>query len=67
MSFVHGHGRDTTWVRSHHRAPHRPEDAQLELADREWADPDHAAADVVLPARPAAPDDLLSEVTRSGR
>jgi len=31
MSFVHGHARDITWVKSHRRAPNRPEQGQLPL------------------------------------
>jgi hypothetical protein len=53
MAFVHGHGRDTVWVRSHHRAPNRPDDGQLALPVDEPEAP-------VVPAPRPAPDDLTA-------
>ena len=51
MTFVHGHGRDHGWVRSHFRRPRRAGHAQLDL---------NVDLDVAVPT-PRPPPDVVEE------
>lgn len=63
MTFVHGHPRDSGWVKSHFRRPRRPGEEQLDLGAGRGADDAGGHADVPTPRDPpdgATDDDDVS-------
>jgi hypothetical protein len=76
MGFVHGHPRDTGWVKSHRRAPNQAEGGQLPLIaaaspEQDVDDPDRAADQDGSEVAGRSPPDLdvrssrKSAITRS--